>query len=93
MSKGSPVITVRVPQEVIDRIERHLERINLRRKEEPYTLRTFISQAIADKIDHVERSLESARKKKIREGKKDAAFEEWVDEVIAASSPSEERRD
>lgn len=55
MSQGSPVITCRIPQATIDKIAGEIDRINRRRMDSPFTLRSFIMSAIFDKLAHIER--------------------------------------
>ena len=70
MSKGSPIITVRLPQQTIDRVNNEIARINARRMDSPYTLRTFIVAAVFDKLAHIDRSRSkhSSREQRLEAG-------------------------
>lgn len=63
MSKGSPIIHLRMKPDDVARLDGTIERINQRRKEEPYTRTTFILAAIEAKMDHLERSAKKTKKK------------------------------
>ena len=67
MSRGSPVTPVRLPQELIDRIVAAYKRANLTRKEEPYTLSSFIRHAIEEKLAKMERGRSKKKKREKRE--------------------------
>jgi hypothetical protein len=56
MSKGSPKIILRIPEELIDQIKDCVESANATRKDEPYDVSSWIRAAIAEKIAHTMRS-------------------------------------
>lgn len=63
MSKGSPVIRVRVPAELKAAMANAIEQANAYTRDEPYTGSSWIRKAIADKLNHLQRRrLQQARK-------------------------------
>jgi hypothetical protein len=71
MGKGSKHISLRMKPELWQKLDATLARANRHatRKSpaEPYTLRTWIARAIADKLEHLERARrQRARKRKVR---------------------------
>jgi len=70
MSKGSPIVSVRVNPLLLASIDNVVARINKRRREEPLTRSTFILNCVLDKFDHLERSLKSKRPKQATPGGK-----------------------
>ena len=62
MSKGSPIIPIRIHQSDLDRIEAAVRSSNQRRREPPYNRSSWIIAAITEKLDHIARG----RKLRIR---------------------------
>lgn len=56
MSKGNPKILVRVPTELLTEIAMVIESANIGRKEEPYTLSSWVRHCIDAKLRHLRRS-------------------------------------
>ena len=70
MSKGSPRIILRIPQEVVDQIEYCITTANCSRRGEPYDVSSWIRAAIVEKIAHVKRSRKQPGKvKHVQQGK------------------------
>lgn len=68
---GNPIITFRVPPEYMAAIKDKVESCNLTRKEEPYTVSSFIRASIMERFEKYARSYAAAQKKK--QNKKAAA--------------------
>jgi hypothetical protein len=64
MSKGSPIIPIRINQIDLDRIEAAVRTTNRRRNLAPYTRSSWIMAAIQDKLDHMARSKKAKAKKR-----------------------------
>jgi hypothetical protein len=62
VSKGSPVVPMRIPSELLAEIERAIEGRNSRAPGEPWTRTGFIITAIREKLAKMERS-RSGRKR------------------------------
>lgn len=56
MSKGSPVITLRIPQDMLDEMDSAIGSANWHSKIEPYRRASWIKAAIKQKLDHIKRS-------------------------------------
>jgi hypothetical protein len=65
MSKGSPIITLRVNEQLLSDLEDEIRNANFNRKDTPYTRSSWILKAVTEKISHLKRSR--------KEGKADAA--------------------
>lgn len=63
MSKGSPIIPIRINQIDLDRINAAIAQVNKRRRFAPYTRSSWIMSAIQDKLAHMTRG-QKARSKK-----------------------------
>lgn len=61
MSKGSPVVPIRIPATLLERIETQIAESNPRRKGEPWTRSAFILSAIEEKLAKMERSRKGSR--------------------------------
>ena len=55
MSKGNPIVPVRVPEDVLAKIDREVER-SVHRFSGKLDRSAFIRLAIAEKLDHMRRS-------------------------------------
>jgi hypothetical protein len=55
MSKGSPIIPVRIPVELLAELDAKIDTVNDRRKDEPYRRSSFIIAAIREKLDKYKR--------------------------------------
>lgn len=62
MSKGSRVVPVRMPDELMEEIMAYIVRRNWATMTEPYSLSTFIRKAIREKLDHAKRSSRKNRR-------------------------------
>ena len=56
MSKGSPVVTVRIPDELLELMDEIIARSAATRKESPWSRSSFIIAAIEEKIEKMARS-------------------------------------
>lgn len=56
MSKGSPIITMRVSSKLLAEIREALVRALPHRRGEPWTMTGFIARAVREKLDHMARS-------------------------------------
>lgn len=54
--KGSRIVPVRLPPEILEQLDTTIERVNATRRAEPFDRSAFIRAAIADKINHYNRS-------------------------------------
>ena len=61
--RGTPRFAIRLPDDLRAEIERNVERSTHTRKREPYTLSSWVIDAIKMKLDHVERSRRPRRRK------------------------------
>lgn len=63
MSQGSPRVTIRLPQPLLDLIEQTIERRNSNTSLPPWSMSDFIQNAIWEKLDHMKRSRRRPKKK------------------------------
>ena len=56
MSKGSPIVPVRVPPLFLHLLKQAVIKGNRKRRGAPYTLSSWILTACREKLDHLERS-------------------------------------
>jgi hypothetical protein len=56
MSKGSPVLTIRIPAELLTLVDAAVARSVATRRDGPWTRSSFILSAIKEKIDKMARS-------------------------------------
>lgn len=61
MSKGSPIVPVRIPIDLLEAIDREIGAVNVRRTKEPYYRSSFILDAVREKLDKYARG----RKKRV----------------------------
>lgn len=62
MSKGSPVVPVRIPAELLEQVNAAVEEINIRRIDEPLTRNGWIVRAMKDALAKRKRSATRKRK-------------------------------
>jgi hypothetical protein len=62
MSKGSPVVPVRIPAELLAVIDATVSRVNVKTRGEPYTRSSWILAAIRDRLAHMERAKKPRRR-------------------------------
>lgn len=55
MSKGTRIYTLRIEDELAAEVFKAIDSANKRRREQPYTLTSWIKAAIREKIDHLHR--------------------------------------
>lgn len=67
MSKGSPIVLLRVKQEVLDQIDAAVARSVDTRHDEPYTRSSWIMSAILAKLDHPARAKRSKEKRRAKQ--------------------------
>lgn len=60
--RGSKIIPVRMPTELVEALVATITRVNKSRTEEPYSPSTFIRAAIREKIAHYARSNKKGKK-------------------------------
>jgi hypothetical protein len=65
MSKGTPLIGLRVPPELRTEIEQHILRVAIRARRRPKTITAFILDCIREVLDKGQRSKKSRQKKKL----------------------------
>lgn len=63
MSKGSPVVTLRVPEEELARLDAAILACNSRRKGTPWSRTDFIMAAVREKLAKMARSRSSRKRK------------------------------
>lgn len=63
MSKGNPIIKLRVTPELLDRIRKAIDQNNERRGDQPYDLSGWLRQAVEERLDKLERARKSGRRK------------------------------
>lgn len=56
MSRGSKIVPVRIPDELLDEVEVAVSSQNYHTKGEPHTLSGWIRKCIAEKLAHLKRS-------------------------------------
>lgn len=61
MSKGSPIVALRVPQEMLDILKVELVSVNQNKVGLKYDLSLFILTAVAEKLCHLERGRKKGR--------------------------------
>lgn len=66
MGKGSIIVPVRIPQDLLTLLDGTIKRVNAVRAGIPYERSSFIRQAIADKISHYARSSRKAKKARVK---------------------------
>ncbi len=64
MSKGSPIIPIRIEHALLHCLDTEIAKVNRTRKYEPYTRSSFILAAIKDKLKHLFRSRKTGKKPK-----------------------------
>jgi hypothetical protein len=65
MSKGTPRVTLRVPEELRSALQEVIDRSELFRAAGAWDTTSLILQAVKDKLNHMERSRRSRRKSKL----------------------------
>lgn len=66
MSKGTKIITLRLPSILEDAIDAAIAQRNEVTKQEPWTRTAFFLTAIREKLSHMERSRKSSRKRQTK---------------------------
>lgn len=56
MSKGSKIIPVRIPDELLTDLENAVKSANSTRREMPYTVSAWIRKCVEEKLAHLKRS-------------------------------------
>jgi len=56
MSKGNPIVQIRLEPSTISKIESSIHSSNLRRQDSPYDLSSWIRHAIKEKLDKLARA-------------------------------------
>lgn len=64
MSKGSRIIPVRIGGELLAEIQETIERRNQLTREMPWDMSAFVRAAIGDKLRHLRRAAEQARRRR-----------------------------
>lgn len=78
MSAGSKIVNVRFEDELLKKMTEEINRVNARRRKEPYRISTFIRDAVREKLAHYARSRRS-----LRQPIKAKTIEEFEAEVAA----------
>lgn len=68
MSAGTPVTTLRIPQDLLNEVKFYLDKRAANPVVEPWTLTDFILAAIKDKLEHGRRSRSN---RKLKDGSSD----------------------
>ena len=55
MSMGTPIVTLRVTEDMQERIEEALASRNARTSDTPWTVSDFIRHAVEERLDHIRR--------------------------------------
>jgi len=63
MSKGTPFVSVRVPDDLLQQIEQEIARTNQNTRNAPFTRSSWILVAIREKLAHAKRSRQKKKKK------------------------------
>jgi hypothetical protein len=63
MSKGSPIVNLRIPSDRLSLLDAEIDKVNRTRRDAPYTRSSFILAAIDDKLKHLKRSRGKRRPK------------------------------
>lgn len=63
MSKGSKIVPIRIPEDLLEQILVRIASANVQRSEEPYTMSSWIIKCIRDRLDHNTRSRRKRRRK------------------------------
>lgn len=63
-SKGNPIVSARIPADLLDEVAELIERRNEWTHNEPWTLTGFIVDAIREKVAKMERSRRARRRKR-----------------------------
>lgn len=53
MSKGSRIVLIRIPLELMTKIEKAIVSANASTKAEPYTISSWFRKCVTDKIEHL----------------------------------------
>lgn len=61
MSMGTPVTTVRIPQDLLNEVKYYLDKRSTNPVVEPWSLTDFIVRALKDKLDHLARSAKTRK--------------------------------
>lgn len=61
MSKGSPIVQVRVPADLLEEINNSIASCNENRQGEPYTLSSWILTAVHERLNKLARSSKTKR--------------------------------
>jgi len=90
MSAGSKIVPVRMPAEMLGKLNQTIAEVNKRRRHQPYDISSFIRQAILDKINHYHRSRKANRPDElwsgpthISTGANEAEVEEMIEEMTS----------
>lgn len=67
-SKGTPVYTLRIPNELAAEIETTINRRNIYTLNEPWHWSGFVLTAIREKLNHMERSRRAKKRKAVQHG-------------------------
>jgi hypothetical protein len=62
MSRGSPIVPIRIPVDLLAQVDAYVARSAHTRPGEPYTRSSWIIKAIEDRIAHARRSSRRGRK-------------------------------
>jgi len=88
MSKGNPILQVRVPAELLRQVESSIHSANLARKDRPYDLSSWIRHAIVEKLEKLKRSKKPKRPKTTADG---GCNTPPVSDAIASALPEDSK--
>ena len=86
MSKGNPIIKLRVSREKLAEINSAIDSANVSRREEEYRISSWIRAAIEEKLAHLKRSKRKKQKKQVDEGGVSETIFEVKEEAKSESS-------
>lgn len=64
MSKGNPIVKVRVPRDVLAEVNNAIDSHARRSSREPHTMSSWLLDAIKEKLAHIARSKKSSAKRR-----------------------------
>lgn len=62
MSKGSPIVKFRIPYEAHLEMMLTIKRLNRKRKEEPFTVSSFLMSCLVERLDKLDRGRNPPKK-------------------------------
>lgn len=63
-NRGSPLVALRIPKQLLQQIDKQIESCNRTRREEPYTRSSFIIAALVERFEKYGRARKASKRKK-----------------------------